>query len=249
MIFHNNKALNEYKSRYNLDSNVLRCISHPAYRLPDNISISSVKKNLNENRLVVPGYISPFKGQDVLIKAVSKIKDDFKLIFMGKNVDNEYGDYLNRLVKKEGIEEKVEFTGFVSDDKFIEEFDKAKAVLVPRLMSSWLKEKPVFKFRKLLRLHYLANYSTSGVLTKALASGKPIICSKNGGFMDYVDHSRGILCDDNVESWSSAIQFVLENPDATKIMSINSRDFAVETLNPKIIAKTHLKLYNECFMK
>ena len=114
-------------------------------------------------------------------------------------------------------------------------------------MSSWLKKKSVYKLRNILRLNYLINYSTSGVLTKALASGKPIICSKNGGFMDYVDNSMGILCEDNVESWRSAIQFVLENPDKLKIMSINSRDFAVETLNPTVIAKTHLKLYNGMF--
>ena len=28
-------------------------------------------------------------------------------------------------------------------------------------------------------------------MTKALASGKPVICSKNKGFSDYVDTSNG----------------------------------------------------------
>lgn len=248
LIFHNNSALNEYKNRYKLDPDGLRCIFHPAYRLTGDHPITS-PINLEENRLVVPGYISPFKGQDVLIKAVSDIKNDFKLIFMGKIVDSEYGIYLDRLIKKMGLERKVEFTGFVSDHRFIEEIDRAKAVLVPRLMSSWLKEKSVFKIRKILGLTYLTNQSTSGVLTKALASGKPVICSKNGGFMDYVDSTRGILCADDIKSWKRAIQFVLKNPDAVKKMSINSQKFAMENLNPKVIAEAHLKLYNECLMK
>lgn len=248
LIFHNHASINEYKNRYNLNPKTLQCIPHPAYRLTDDISVSQVKKTkeLNENRLVVPGYISPFKGQDILIKAVSDIKTEFKLIFMGKILDESYAIYLNELIEKENIKERVEFTGFVSDNRFIQEIDKAKAVLIPRLMSSCLKKSPVFKLRKVLGLQYLATYSTSGVLTKALASGKPVICSKDGGFLDYIDSSRGILCENNIESWKNAIQFVLENLDAVEKMSINSRKFAVENLNPEMIAKKHIMLYKKC---
>ena len=73
--------------------------------------INKVEIDLNENRLLVPGYISPFKGQDILIKAVSRIDDDIKLIFMGKITDEKYGVYLNRLVEKEGVEDKSGISG------------------------------------------------------------------------------------------------------------------------------------------
>lgn len=246
LIFHNKSALDEYKSRYKLDNKSLKCIPISAYRLTGSKPIKSVETDFNDNRLLVPGYISPFKGQDILLEAVTKIDHNLKLVFMGKVVDEKYGDYLNRFIVREGIEDKVEFLGFVSDTEFIEEIDKAKLVLVPRLISSWLKERPIYKFRKLLGLNYLISQSSSAVLTMALASGKPIICSKNQGFSEYVNSSRGIFCDDQVESWRNAINYLLENPDQVKEMSLNSKKFANETINPAMIAKRHIKLYQEC---
>ena len=246
LIFHNKSALDEYKSRYKLDNKSLKCIPISAYRLAGSKPIKSVETDFNDNRLLVPGYISPFKGQDILLEAVTKIDHDLKLVFMGKVVDEKYGDYLDRFIVREGIEDKVEFLGFVSDTEFIEEIDKAKLVLVPRLISSWLKERPIYKFRKLLGLNYLISQSSSAVLTMALASGKPIICSKNQGFSEYVNSSRGIFCDDQVESWRNAINYLLENPDQVKEMSLNSKKFANETISPAMIAKRHIKLYQEC---
>ena len=245
LIFHSKSAMKEYKTRFKLNNESLKCIQIPAYRQVGTHPLNKVEIDLNENRLLVPGYISPFKGQDILIKAVSGIEDDIKLIFMGKITDENYGVYLNRLVEKEGVGDKIEFLGFVSDDKFIEELDKAKTILIPRLMSPWFKDRSIFKFRKILGLDYLINQSTSGVLTMALASGKPIICSKNQGFSDYIDSSRGIFCDDDVVSWRNAIKYILENPEKVKEMSLNSKKFANEALNPTLIAKKHLKLYNE----
>jgi glycosyltransferase involved in cell wall biosynthesis len=246
MIFHNKSAMNEYKTRYKLDNSSVKCIPISAYRNTSSKPINWVETDLNDNRLLVPGYISPFKGQDIILEAVNKIDHDLKLVFMGRIVDDEYGKYLHRIIVKEGMEDRVEFLGFVSDDEFIEEMDKAKLVLVPRLISSWLKERPIYKFRKLLGLDYLISHSSSAVLTMALASGKPIICSKNQGFSEYVNSSRGILCNDNVESWRNAINYLLENPDQTREMSLNSKKFANNSISPEMIAKRHINLYQEC---
>ena len=245
LIFHNKSALNEYRNRYKLNNNSLKCIPISAYRLDTSVHIKAEPDNDNY-RILVPGYISPFKGQDILIEAVSKIDHDLKLIFMGKIVDEKFGLYLDRLIEKEGVQDKVEFLGFVTDDEFIEEIEKAKIVLVPRLISSWVKERPIFKMRKLFGLDYLIMQSSSAVLTMSLAYGKPIICSKNQGFSQYINSSRGILCDDSVESWSSAINYLLESPDKLKEMSLNSKKFADGTLNPNTIANRHIKLYKEC---
>lgn len=249
LIFHNNAAMKEYENRYRLDNKSLRCIYHPAYRLAGTYPIDKVETNSDDNRFLAPGYISPFKGQDTLIKAVSEIDQDLKLILMGKIIDKNYRLYLEGLVKKLGVGDKVEFLGFVSADEFIKEYDRAQAVLVPRLTSSWLKKESVYKLRNILGLKYLINHSTSGVMTKALASGKPVICSKNKGFSDYVDTSNGILCEDKVESWRNAIKYILESPNKVGEMSLNSRKFANEKLNPAVIAKKHLELYLECIDK
>jgi glycosyltransferase involved in cell wall biosynthesis len=245
LIFHNTFAMEEYKNRYKLNNNSLRYIPISAYRL-EGTTDPNVDLDNNDNRILVPGYISPFKGQDILLKAVSNIDQDFKLVFMGKIVDKNYGIYLDNLIKKEGIQDKVEFLGFVTDYEFINQIDKAKIVLIPRLISSWLKKTPIYRLRKLLGFDYLINHSTSAVLTMSLASGKPIICSKNQGFSEYINSSRGIFCDNKIESWRNAIKFLLENPEKQREMSINSKNFANNTLNPTMIAKKHIKLYNQC---
>ena len=166
---------------------------------------------------------------------------------MGKIVDKNYEIYLNNIIKNEGIEDRVEFLGFVTDKEFLNQIDRAKMVLIPRLISSWLKKTPMYKFRKILGLDYLINHSTSAVLTMSLASGKPIICSKNQGFSEYINSSRGIFCEDNAESWRNAIIFLLKNPEKQRAMSENSKNFANNNLNPTIIAERHIKLYNKCF--
>ena len=168
---------------------------------------------------------------------------------MGKIVDENYGIYLNRLIEKEGVSDKVEFLGFVSDNQFINEIDKAKIILVPRLISSWFKKRSIYKLRKILGLDYLISESSSAVLTMALAAGKPIICSKNQGFSEYINSSCGIFCDDDVVSWTKAIEYLLKNPDKVKSMSLHSRKFADNTLKPSTIAKKHIKLYNNCVNK
>ncbi len=245
LIFHSNSAMNEYKSRYYLNSNTLRRVLHPAYSIPGVNTVYDPVNETEEIRFLAPGYISPFKGHDILINAVSKINQDFKLIFMGKILDENYGEYLKKLVKKEGLNDKVEFLGFVTEEEFIKQINRAKIILIPRLTSSWLNNQPVFKLRKIFGLHYLINQSTSGVLTKALASGKPVICSKSQGFSDYIDESRGIMCDDDVESWRNAINYMLLNPNNVTEMSLNSSKFAVNELSPTNIAKQHLKIYKE----
>ena len=204
------------------------------------------EENKSEIKTVLaPGYISPFKGQDILIKAAADVEMDFKLILMGKILDMEYGEYLKNMVEEYELEDKVEFLGFVSPEEFIINIDNAEAVLVPRLTSPWLLKKPLFRLRRYLGLDILINQSTSGVLTKALASGKPVICSENQGFADYVHEDMGVMCNDQIESWSNAIKYILTNPKKVKEMSFNSKRFADNVLNPSKIAEEHLKFYRE----
>jgi len=239
MIFHNTSALNEYKKRYKLDGNSLKCIPIPSYRLNYKLPENKIQKS---NRMLVPGYISPLKGQDILLNAVKDLNMDFKLVFMGSITDENYGDYLNELVTENGLEDRVEFLGFVSDERFIEEMDRAQIILIPRLISPWLKKRPKYRIRKLFGLEHLINHSSSAVLTMAIASGKPIICSENSGFAEYVNDSNGMFC--NTESsWRSAIIKMFENPEEVERMSYNSLKMAENELNPENIAIKHLNLY------
>jgi glycosyltransferase involved in cell wall biosynthesis len=195
--------------------------------------------------LLVPGYISPFKGDDVIINAIGRIKNNFKLIFMGKVVNRKYYRYLKNLILRNNLEGKVEFTGFVDDKRFVEEFNKAYVVIVPRLISPWLKKKLEYKLRKIINLEYHIELSSSGVLTSAFALGKTVVCSKNKGYSEYVNPKRGVMCDNDVYSWENAIRYLLENPDVVKKMSANALEFANNEISVEKIATKHIKVYEK----
>lgn len=243
LLFHNNMAIQEYQTRYKQDESMFKLVLHPAYRIPGKETQWKME-NSKIQTFVAPGYISPYKGQDIIIKAAANLNQDFKLIFTGNILDDGYGKYLKELITTNQLEKKIEFRGFVSEEEFIRTIDSAEAVLVPRVTSTWLKNKPVFKFRKLMGLDSLINQSTSGVLTKALASGKPVICSENQGFADYINEDTGIMCSNTVESWAHAMKYILETPNKVMEMAVKSKQFAADVLNPKKIAEQHLKLYN-----
>ncbi len=253
-IFHSNVAMEEYNKMYGAKKPAT-VIPISAYRINKTKHFNFKFEEFHEDdkkferRLVVPGYISPFKGHDILIHAVSEIKTDFKLVFLGGITDKDYGDYLKKLVKTYGLGNKIEFKGFVTDKEFMWEINNSYLILIPRLLSPWLKEKKIYKLRKALNLKYLVSQSSSAVLANAFALGKPVICSKIKVFSEFINPNIGLLCEDSVESWRNAIQTLLNTPGLIMEMSINSQKFATETLNPKIIAKNHLKVYKKCLMK
>lgn len=75
-------------------------------------------------RIVTVANLVPVKGIEILINAVNLMKDDsVRLKIVGGN-ENEYGEYLFKLVKELHLEDRIEFTGKVLDVRpFIEESD------------------------------------------------------------------------------------------------------------------------------
>jgi len=248
-IFHSIYAMQEYRkihflkkpvsiipiSAYIIDQTYFKTLSNKSQR------------DKGEKRLVVPGYVSPFKGHDILIKAASNVEGDFKLIFLGAITNRDYEKYLKKLVDINKIGDQVEFKGFVNEAEFMSQMGDAYLIIIPRLLSPWLKEKIVYKLRKRFNLNYLISQSSSAVLGHAFALGKPIICSKIKAFSELVDSNTGILCDNTVKNWSESIQFMLDNPERVMKMSVNSKKFADEILNPVNIAKKHVKVYDHLY--
>jgi glycosyltransferase involved in cell wall biosynthesis len=250
LIFHSNYIMKKYTHKHDYPG-LAYVVPLPGYRTKTNMGGEESKRpnpNLDSNgmkNLVVPGYVSPFKGVDVIIEAVSEIEHDFMLIFLGGIDDRRYDEYLKRLIRKHHLERKVKFTGFVDDKYFVKELDNACIVLVPRFISPWYKKTLPFKLRKIIDLKYQVEMTTSAVLTEALAAGKPIVCSKTPGFSEYINPKRGILCEDTRQSWESAIRKLLNNPDMVRKMGSQSREFAQNEINPDKIAKKHVEIYKE----
>jgi len=98
-------------------------ILNTKYQIPDKITILSV------------GRITPSKGHDLIIRAVSdliKSGYDLKLKIIGDVIQayhREYKAFLKDLAKKLEIENKMEFTGAVSYREMPAYFDKAEIII------------------------------------------------------------------------------------------------------------------------
>ena len=177
---------------------------------------------LNKKIILFFGYLSPYKGPDVLVKAMPKIIkeiSDVELVFAGKGVmKNE----LETLSKKLGVEKNVKFVGFVGDS-----FKKAL----------FYKSADVFALPSFSEIFGIVNL-------EAMACSVPIIASKIGGIPDIVkDGETGLLVlPRDSKALADAVIYLFENEDIREQMGKNGRK-KVEDYSWETIAEETEKVY------
>ena len=148
-----------------------------------------------------------YKGLDILLRAfqiVAKNHKDVKLVIVGGG--NLLGSY-KKLASDFGISDCVIFAGYVVDEILPQYYAACDITVLPSKNSS---------------------EGFGLVLVEAMASGKAVVGSRTGGIVDVIaDGINGILVspEDPVEL-SSAIAFLLENPDARSAMGTAGRECA-----------------------
>ena len=152
-------------------------------------------------RLGLVGRISPWKGQDVFLRAAAKVLERypearFELIGAALFAEREYEDGLHQLCHSLGIEPNVDFLGFVND--------------VPARID---------------RLTVLVHASTTGepfgqVIIEGMAASKPVIATNGGGVPEIVqDGVTGLLIPmGDADAMAKAIEYLLEHPEAAAEM-------------------------------
>ena len=80
------------------------------------------------NRIIFAGQIIRGKGLDILIKSLALCKQPFQLTVLGSG---SHLPYCRELVRKLGLEESVEFPGFIPFEKLVEYYREATLAVVP----------------------------------------------------------------------------------------------------------------------
>ncbi|MEZ0264689.1 MAG: glycosyltransferase, partial [Phycisphaerae bacterium] len=152
------------------------------------------------------GRISPFKGQDVFVRAAVLLADRFprarfRIIGSAMFGEAEYERRVRDLVAGSGMRDRIEITGFCAD--------------VPAAMRD---------------LDLVVHASTIGepfgqVLIEAMAAGKPVVATNGGGVPEIVaDGQTGLLVPMNdAEAMAGAIAALLACPDRAREMGQNGR--------------------------
>lgn len=160
----------------------------------DTEKIKDIKKNrkiLNEFNikdevvLVSVGELSNRKNHKVILKALEKVKGNFKYIICGQGAKKEE---LIKLSKELNLQEKVEFLGYRQDVKEI------------------LKASDIFCFPS-------KQEGLPVALMEAMASGLPVICSDIRGNKDLIENKKGgyLLKSYDIDEYSIKIQELIEN--------------------------------------
>lgn len=184
---------------------------------------------INKKVLLFFGYLSPYKGPDILLKAMPRIEKDVpdaQLIFAGKGVMREELEILSSNL---GVEKNVKFVGFIEDGLKPLYYKAADVFVLPSTMST----------------------ESFGIVNlEAMACSVPIIASNIGGIPDVVkDGENGLLIQPkDPKALAEAIIHLIENEERREKMGKNGFD-KVKKYSWDKIAECTERIYSEMLNK
>ena len=181
-----------------------------------------LKYGISDNELVILylGRLHETKGIDLLILAYSRITnsmDNIRLVIVGP--DGGCKEQLMNLAKANSIENKILFTGPVSELEKFSAFVDSDIFVTPRF------------------------YGFPITFAESMACGLPIITTNNGDYLDFIDGNVGYSTGYSVDALSNAIISLLSNNDEYNKLKENCIHAAQQIYNWQSIVVQLLKEY------
>lgn len=163
--------------------------------------------------------IEELKGHRYFIEAAEMLKEKpYRFLIMGSG---SYEETAKNLVKELGLEEKVIFTGFIS------EVSKMLNIIDVQINASYLSE------------------TTNLSLLEGMSLGIPTVATKCGGTPKMIqDWENGLLVEKaDSEALAKGIEAILEDKEKFKQMQENAKKIFQERYTSKVYAKNIEKIY------
>ena len=228
VIVCSNYMKNEVKGLFQVPDDKVEMISNGVnienYQAKSDSKFRSKYAHPEEKIVFYVGRIVREKGIQVLLRAVPQIlnqDEDVKFVIAGK------GPFLSSLKDHAGflgINKKVYFTGFISDEERNKLYHAADTAVFPSL------------------------YEPFGIVAlEAMATKTPVITTSAGGLDEFVKHGiNGLkVMPDNPKQLADTILHVLNNPDQCKEMAEKAYKFVRDKHNWEKIADQTEKLYGK----
>ena len=144
-------------------------------------------------RVVFAGRVVPAKGVAVLIKAAGRVRGEFVICGDGRQLPA-----LRRLARRAGVDDRVQFTGWLPPERLADELAGASVVALP---SVWPEP-----------------FGLVGI--EAHAAGRPVVASATGGVADWLqDGVSGLLVPPgDARALATALAELLADPDRQQAM-------------------------------
>lgn len=182
--------------------------------------IRDIKDNKDEFIFFSLAFLEGEKGFDTLIKSFSrKFKNKKARLIIGG--DGSQREWLEGIAKSENIESQVTFVGALSREEVSKYMNKCDAFVLA------------------------SRYETFGVVyIEALASGKPVIGTFNGGAEGIINENVGILTEiDNVDKLSDAMEYIEKN--YKKYNKESLRIYCTQKFSSNVIINKIINVYKE----
>ena len=195
------------------------------------VALPQALSNIPENHFVVLvfGFFSPEKGQDIAIEALAKLPEHVHLVLAGgvrRKSDRDYYKKCLDKIQELKLEKRITITGFVPEEEIAGHYQRASLVLAP--------------FRET---------TGSGTLAQAFARGAPVLTSdlilnkevadRESGSIDVFEAGSARDCARKIESYIS---------DVSKLEALKEASQRYANVNhPDRIAKRHLDFYKSFF--
>ncbi len=183
------------------------------------------KLNLTDTFVVLfVGWEFKRKGLEYILRAIQLMKrNNIKIFVVGKGIDDPECN-MKLLAKKLGIQKNVFFVGHIGPEHISDYYNIADAFVLPSMHDAFAL-----------------------VVTEAMASGIPVIVSKNTGASELIENGKNGFILENYtssEEIASLLNILIEKKAFTKRMSKNARKTA-EKNSWENVSKRILKLYEE----
>jgi len=168
----------------------------------------------NTNTILFVGQLIKGKGVDILLHALTHVKEKFQLKIAGSGNAKEG---LQKLAMELDLGENVEFLEWIPPDKIAELYQWARIVAVP---SRWPEP-----------------FGMVGV--EAMRSGRPVVATNSGGIPDWLhDNKNGLISEEsNPKKLAANIDILLKDFDKCKKMGETGLQMTKKLFVPDECAK------------
>ena len=172
------------------------------------------------------GKLKPYKGADLLIEALGRLPEELRRKACVRIVGKPYMDVapLDALAKRLGIETEVAI-----EPRFVDDSQVA-SLFGPQVVAT-------FPYREI---------EASGVLSLAIAYGRPILASRLGGFAEQIeDNVHGVVVPpEDPAALSAAMARFVTDPGFTAGCARNVRQLAARVPGWDAIARRTAAVYD-----
>lgn len=176
-------------------------------------------------RLLFAGGLVPLKNPLGVVNAFATVCEsipDARLVLVGPETDATYAERVRDRVRALGLDESVEFVGFVDNERMRREIAAARAVVV-----------------------FSRQENAPTIIAQAMAAGKPVVASRVGGVPEMVvDGETGFLVDSEDEVLlAERLETVLADQQLCLLMGRSGHEIAVARFAPEAVAEMTVRAY------